>query len=145
MRRAAKGDMPLVARVLEMLLAAFPHLELDLRMQGYEVRPGDGRRRAETEPRPEPEPEPEKKSKAGPEIDPVLARCYDELGVPYGADLRQVRRVWRRLMRTHHPDLHGGDAERQRIGTEKVKRFNRAFEEIAKRLRGGKGGRTQNA
>jgi DnaJ-domain-containing protein 1 len=121
--------MPLVARVVEMLLAAFPALELDLE---FEIR-GSA---------PRPEPEPKRTPAANPETDPVLARCYAELGVPYGTELRQVRRAWRGLMRVHHPDVQGGDAERERAGTEKVKKLNRAFEEIGRRLRGGKGGRS---
>lgn len=88
-----------------------------------------------------PHSEPETQPTASREADPVLARCYAELGVPYGADFPEVRRAWRRLMRTHHPDVQGDDAERQRIGTEHVKRFNRAFEEIGRRLREGQGGR----
>jgi len=71
-----------------------------------------------------------------PEPDPVIARCYADLGVPYGADFEQVRRAWRRLMRQHHPDLQGEDAERQRLGTEQAKRFNNAFAEIVRWLRG---------
>jgi len=85
--------------------------------------------------------EPERPRTAGGEPDPVIARCYDELGVPYGADFPKVRGAWRRLMRQHHPDVQGEDAERQRIGTEQAKRFNNAFAEIVRWLRGGQGGR----
>jgi DnaJ-domain-containing protein 1 len=138
-RRMARKDMPLVARVLEMLLAAFPSLEFDIEIQGSPPEPERPWREAER-PRPE-RPQPERPQPASHAPDPVLARCYAELGIPYGTDFRQVRRAWRGLMRTHHPDVQGEDAERQRIGTEKVKRFNRAFEEIGKRLRGGKGGK----
>ena len=93
-------------------------------------------RAARTRPaaRPEIRPRP-----AVPEPDPVIARCYADLGVPYGADFQQVRRAWRRLMRQHHPDLQGDDAERQRLGTEQAKRLNNAFAEIVQWLRGGKG------
>jgi DnaJ-domain-containing protein 1 len=63
---------------------------------------------------------------------PSLASCYAALGVARGADLRTVRRAWLRLVRRHHPDLCGGDAERQRLGTERVKQLNRAYEEIRK-------------
>jgi DnaJ-domain-containing protein 1 len=134
-RRVARKDMPLVARVLEMLLAAFPSLEFDIEIQGSQPEPERPWREAER-------PQPERPQPASPAPDPVLARCYAELGVPYGTDFRQVHRAWRGLMRAHHPDVQGEDAERQRLGTERVKRFNRAFEEIGKRLRGSKGGRS---
>ncbi len=65
---------------------------------------------------------------------PTLAACYATLEVAPGADLRTVRRAWLRLVRKHHPDLCGGDAERQRLGTEVVKQLNFAYEEIRKHL-----------
>ena len=39
-----------------------------------------------------------------------LLRAYQILGVPYGSESSVVRRQWRRLARTHHPD-RGGLAE----------------------------------
>lgn len=101
--------MRLAETVLEMLRAYLPGFELD----GDEAPP----------PRREPERE----------TDPELARCYAELGVPYEADFRLVRRAWRRLVREHHPDVQGEDPERQRIGTELVQRVNDAFGEIRRR------------
>lgn len=111
--------------LLDMLRAYFP----DFDFGGQASRPEEPGNRQRMEAGREQEP------------DPVLARCYAELGVPYGADFQQVRRAWRRLMRQHHPDLQGEDAERRRIGTEHVKRFNNAFEEIGRQLREGQGGR----
>jgi DnaJ-domain-containing protein 1 len=127
--------MPLVACVLEMLLAAFPSLEFDIEIEGSAPRPPSEPERPRSEPPPPPPPPPSRQP------DPVLARCYAELGVPYGANFWQVRRAWKGLMRKHHPDVQGGDAERERAGTEKVKQLNRALAEIGKRLRGDKKGR----
>ena len=130
--------------LLDMLRAYFPGFDFGgqasrpekpgnrQRMEAGQERHGGERRRHA----------PERPPTVSREPDPVLARCYAELGVPYGADFRQVRRAWRRLMRQHHPDLQGEDAERQRIGTEQVKRFNNAFEEIGRHLREGQGGMT---
>jgi hypothetical protein len=107
--------------------------------------PRNGRRRgAESDHRDRARPggEPETLPPPGRKPDPVLVRCYAELGIPYGADFQQVRGAWRRLMRQHHPDVQGEDAERRRIGTEQAKRFNNAFAEIARWLRGGQGDTT---
>jgi len=113
--------MSVVESLLEILRAYFPDFELDGELGGR----SRGRR-------PAPEPEPE--WAADREIDPVLARCYADLGIPYGVDFRQVRRAWRRLMRRHHPDFFAADPEQQRRSTELVKKFNNAFEELGKRL-----------
>jgi curved DNA-binding protein CbpA len=55
-----------------------------------------------------------------------------------GADLAAVRAAWIRQVREHHPDRHGGDPERQRRGSDRVKDLNRAYREIRRRIsRGG--------
>ena len=135
-----QGRTP-VEVLLDMLRAYLPGVDFgDFRdVPTPRRRGGTTRRAARQRPaeRPEPLPRP-----AVPEPDPVIARCYADLGVPYGADFQQVRRAWRRLMRQHHPDLQGEDAERQRIGTEQAKRFNNAFAEIVQWLHGGQGGMT---
>ncbi|HEX3555633.1 MAG TPA: J domain-containing protein [Thermoanaerobaculia bacterium] len=126
--------MSLVESVLEMLRAHFPGLEIDPGVEGEpRSRPRREGRTGRGGPRPEPPPE----RSAARELDPVLARSYAEIGVPYGADLRQVRRAWRRLVRLHHPDLHGADPERQRASVEQMKKLNNAFEELKRRLHGG--------
>ncbi len=120
--------MTLVDRVLEMLRAHFPGFEPD----GEWARPpcsepaGEWAQGSRDHPRDQPE------------TDPVLARCYAELGIPYGAEFTQVRRTWRRLMREHHPDVQGEDPDRQRASTELAQRLNDAFGEIRRRqLSGG--------
>ena len=67
-------------------------------------------------------------------VDPELAGYYANLEVPYGADLRVVRRARKRLMRRYHPDLHGSDPERQRVATDLVKGLNRAYEQLRRHL-----------
>ena len=66
--------------------------------------------------------------------DPVLARYYANLEVPYGAGLDTVRGAWRRLVREYHPDLHSADERKKRTATELVQGLNRAYEELTKHL-----------
>jgi DnaJ-domain-containing protein 1 len=135
--------MTLVDKVLEMLRAHFPGFEPDGEWarrprsepagewaQGFRDRPrGHSRDHSRDYSRDH--------RREQPETDPVLARCYAELGIPYGADFNQVRRTWRRLMREHHPDVQGEDPDRQRASTELAQRLNEAFGEIRRRLSGG--------
>ncbi len=66
--------------------------------------------------------------------DPVLARYYANLEVPYGAGLDTVRGAWRRLVKEYHPDLHSADERKRRTATELVQGLNRAYEELVKHL-----------
>ncbi len=66
--------------------------------------------------------------------DPVLARYYANLEVPYGAGLDTVRGAWRRLVKEYHPDLHSADEKKRRTATELVQGLNRACEELARHL-----------
>ncbi|MCL4704681.1 J domain-containing protein [bacterium] len=69
-----------------------------------------------------------------PGYDPVLARYYANLELPYGADLVKVRQAWKNLLRKYHPDLHSHDPEKRRVATELAQGLNRAYEELEKRL-----------
>ena len=71
---------------------------------------------------------------AGPAPDPVLARYYANLELPYGAGLDTVRRTWRRLVKQYHPDLHSADEQKKRTATELLQGLNRAYEELARHL-----------
>jgi DnaJ-domain-containing protein 1 len=66
--------------------------------------------------------------------DPLLARYYANLELPYGADLATVRQAWKKLLRKYHPDLHSHDPEKRRMATELTQGLNRAYEELEKRL-----------
>jgi len=121
-RRPLLGRMPLVELVLEMLWAALPSFEFDAEAWGLPER-------RERPPSPPP---------CLP-VDPALQRFYLDLGVRLGADLDEVHAAWRRLVREHHPDLFGGDPERQRRGGERLKDLNRAYLEIRRRVLGGGG------
>ena len=71
---------------------------------------------------------------AGQALDPVLARYYANLELPYGTGLDTVRLTWRRLVKKYHPDLHSADEQKKRTATELVQGLNRAYEELARHL-----------
>ena len=71
---------------------------------------------------------------ADPARDPVLARYYANLELPYGVGLDTVHETWRRLVKKYHPDLHSANEHKKRIATELLQGLNRAYEELAKHL-----------
>ena len=52
---------------------------------------------------------------------------HDVLGVEVGASPTQIKAAWRRLARTHHPDLTGDDPEASRIATQRMAEINEAY------------------
>ena len=52
---------------------------------------------------------------------------HDILGVDPGASPTQIKAAWRRLARTHHPDLTGDDPEASRIATQRMAEINNAY------------------
>jgi DnaJ-domain-containing protein 1 len=65
-----------------------------------------------------------------------IAQYYAQLEVPYGASFETVKQSYRRLMRKYHPDLHSGDAEKQKIATELSQSLTRAYQELEQALKG---------
>ena len=59
-----------------------------------------------------------------------LRKDYELFGVEFGASFQEVRSAYRRLMRTHHPDLHAGDSTKQREATHKSQQLNTAYQRI---------------
>lgn len=68
--------------------------------------------------------------------DARLARLYAQLECPVGADLDTVRKQYRTLMRKYHPDVHSGDAAKQRVATELSQRLTSAYNELRRSLSG---------
>jgi hypothetical protein len=52
---------------------------------------------------------------------------HDILGVDPGASPTQIKAAWRRLARTHHPDLTGDDPAASRIATQRMAEINDAY------------------
>jgi DnaJ-domain-containing protein 1 len=69
--------------------------------------------------------------------DEDLRQDYANLEVPFGSDLTEVIKAYKRLILRYHPDKHSGDPEKIRIATEITKKINESFERI--RARAGKG------
>jgi len=67
-------------------------------------------------------------------FDAALARYYAELGLPYGADLTVVKRAYRRLMHSVHPDRHAGDAVRHDEATLLSQVLGEAYRELERVL-----------
>jgi DnaJ like chaperone protein len=60
------------------------------------------------------------------------------LGLPHDADFATARARWRQLVRAHHPDMmiaRGLPEESGNLGNARLAQINRAWEEIAARLR----------
>ena len=67
---------------------------------------------------------------------------HDVLGVEPGATPTQIKAAWRRLARTHHPDLTGDDPAASQRATRRMAEINLAYAELtrggpsARRMRG---------
>ena len=61
---------------------------------------------------------------------PRLVEDFKTLGVPFGTPLAQVKSAYKRLLKEHHPDRHGGSAEEQKRATERSARINEAYARI---------------
>lgn len=59
-----------------------------------------------------------------------LRKDFRNLEVPFGAPLEEVRRAYKRLMATFHPDRHSADPDRFRTATEVTKKLNQSFQRI---------------
>ena len=55
---------------------------------------------------------------------------HDVLGVRPGASATTIKAAWRRLARSHHPDLTGDDPAASRVATRKMAEINDAYETL---------------
>lgn len=69
-------------------------------------------------------------------IESPLAQYYDILQVTPAADMEEIRRSYRRLVKRYHPDLHGQVEEKRTIILrKKMAMVNEAYAQIRKARR----------
>ena len=59
-----------------------------------------------------------------------LSRDYKTLGLSFGAPMTEVKAAYKRLLKQHHPDRHGGSPDAQKKATEVSTRLNEAYARI---------------
>lgn len=65
-------------------------------------------------------------------------RAYAVLGLPMGASLAQVRKRYRALVRTWHPDRFAADPQGQAEATLRMQAINAAYKKLLRRLQSAK-------
>ncbi len=63
-----------------------------------------------------------------------VAEWLRVLDLPPGADLAQIKSAYRKMMRKYHPDLHTGDARKQKAATELSMRVTNAYNGLRQHL-----------
>jgi len=63
-------------------------------------------------------------------------RWYRTLELEPGADLAEVRRAYRRLLKQYHPDRFATDPEKQQAATEVTRRLTEAYNGLTRYLDG---------
>lgn len=73
-----------------------------------------------------------------PPRDPVAdrKRWYRTLELEPGADLKQVRRAYRKLLLQYHPDRHANDPDKYRAATEVTRKLTEAYNGLTRYLGG---------
>lgn len=73
-----------------------------------------------------------------PPTDPAAdrRRWYKTLEVEPGADLKTVRRAYRRLLLQYHPDRYANDPDKQKAATEVTRRLTEAYNGLTRYLGG---------
>ena len=69
-----------------------------------------------------------------PAEDPVLAKYYANLELPYGANLEEVKAAWKRLMKQYHPDRHAQDPAKREVANALCAQLTHAYKELEKSL-----------
>jgi hypothetical protein len=76
---------------------------------------GRRRRHERAGPRPQPHAQPGSRPQPSPQPTPQVAPAWRVLGLAPGADVAAIKRAYRRLALTVHPDLHPGATDEERL------------------------------
>jgi hypothetical protein len=63
-----------------------------------------------------------------------MAEHYRTLGLDASAELPEIKSAYRKLMRKYHPDLHTGDAKKQKAATELSMKISVAYNSLVDAL-----------
>jgi len=63
-------------------------------------------------------------------------RWYRTLELEPGADMRTVRKAYRKLLLQYHPDRHANDPEKYKVATEVTRRLTEAYNGLTRYLGG---------
>jgi len=66
--------------------------------------------------------------------DDPLARYYANLEIKPGADRKEVKTAWKRMMKKYHPDLHDSDPEKRKTAEELTRRLTESYQILDKEL-----------
>jgi DnaJ-domain-containing protein 1 len=68
----------------------------------------------------------------GKHIPEELRPDFAELGIPFGASGAECKGAYKKLLKIHHPDRHGGHPEHFKKATDKTAGINAAYDRIEK-------------
>ena len=68
--------------------------------------------------------------------DETIAKYYKTLDLPYGAELDEVKKAYRLLMRKYHPDMHRGSEKKLKAATELSMQVTAAYKGLEKHIKG---------
>ena len=76
--------------------------------------------------------------RGAPPSDPAAdrKRWYRTLELEPGADMRTVRKAYRKLLLQYHPDRHANDPEKYKVATEVTRRLTEAYNGLTRYLGG---------
>ncbi|MCK4540805.1 MAG: J domain-containing protein [Spirochaetales bacterium] len=66
----------------------------------------------------------------GPPPPEALRKDYENLEVPFGSPLKEIKTSHRKLLRKFHPDRFANDPERLHAATELSKKINQSYQRI---------------
>ena len=63
-------------------------------------------------------------------IPPEIKKDFEELGLSPGVNEEECKEAYKKLLKIHHPDRHGGNQEMMKKATEKTARINASYDRL---------------